>query len=203
MTGVELPKIEDIMKAAAAVAVEPQPLVRAAVPETLTYRDNHPDKPGAVAVFEAPYMFSYDVRDMRVSDGLDKVATTDLTVFKGILVNTLENFVAQYAEQVWQLVQVSAQIEKKQRGGRQVINNQFGMRLISIAENALVEAETRLMAWDGKSVFSALLPYAEIGIVPESEDMKAPFMQPAGQIDTLNSKPRAIGMLFSARFSNG
>ena len=197
----QLPDINEIVKpkeeGAPAVPKMPAMVAGPMIPAGLKYDAEHHSRPGEDAVFSAPYIFSYDTRRMAVSDGEGGMRVDNLLIFKSVLINTLEDFVAAYASSVWMMVEISNQVKERKRQGVQIVNAQFAIQLVGAAERQLIATHERIANWDGKTPFQVVLPYSEI--VTFDED--GPLNQKKGDIDTRRCKPRIVGMAFEARFS--
>jgi len=160
---------------------------------TIVMSGDHPTRAGEAVSPTAPYIMSLDTKTLEASDH-HHFEAIPLVMFKAVLVNTLDAFVANYASAVMQIVQASEEVRKRIVPGRAILDAQTGMSIIARAQARLDHAFTRLAEWDGSTPFQVLLPYAEISYSEEVIIGKPP------QVDTNNCKPYVNGILFTALY---
>lgn len=161
---------------------------------SIVMNGDHPTRAGNHISPYAPYILSLDTKTLEASDYHHFEDPISLVVFKAVLVNTLDSFVANYASAVMQIVQASEEVRKRIVPGRAVLDAQTGMSIIARAQARLDHAFTRLAEWDGTAPFQVLLPYAELSY---SEDV---IIGKPPQVDTNNCKPYVNGILFTALY---
>jgi hypothetical protein len=171
------------------------------IPNFYQYDENHDTKADELVVPEAPYVMTFDTKSMRISDYHHFTEALPLTIYKGVFINTLDQFVSQYADAVWQIATACEEIKKRGPavGEKIVLDFQTGVNLIQRAQMRLDEALQRISTWDGSAPLNVILPYAEIAV---HEFKAGDIVGQKPRLDTGNCKPMVNGMLFVAEWKD-
>lgn len=170
------------------------------------FNKQHPTRAGETLNPAGTYIMTFDSRDLAVSDHAAFHSTPDdplsLLKFKALLINTLDNFVAEYSETVMQIAQACAKLEKippGQRLGKPIILDvQSAIQLIQRAHMRLEMIIQDVMKWDGKSPFSVMVPYA---VVAERDITPGDIIGQPRELDTAHCRPLVNGMIFLAEYA--
>lgn len=169
------------------------------IPSMYQFDENHESKANELVVPVAPFIMTFDTKAMRISDYHHFTEALPLTIYKGVFINTLDQFVSQYADAVWQIATACEEIKKRgpSVGEKIVLDYQTGVNLIQRAQQRLDEAILRISSWNGSTPLDVVLPYAEIAV----HEMKpGDIIGQKPRLDTGNCKPMVNGMLFVAEW---
>lgn len=142
-----------------------------------------------VAKMSGPYIMTMDTRTMQVADFAAMPVEAPLTMIRAAAINTMDNYVASYADGIMQLLQASKECAQKKRSGQPVLDENGTVNLLNRTQGRLEQAIARVVAWDGKGEITALFPYH---ILP----LRKKLSGDGEMIDTDNSKPFVNGLLF-------
>ncbi len=162
------------------------------LPTGLVYGKDHPSA-GQTVEPEGIYIFSYDVKAYEVADYKSFPEDTDVAVFKSALINTIDAFVASYCQTVLRIAS-ACEASKKALGAHIPVSLDYNaaMGLMQRAQAQFDQAAAKIASWDGMGKISFILPFAEIAFLDEE----------LTKIDTKESKPYLLGIMFTASFNN-
>lgn len=163
------------------------------------FDENHETRANEIIVPESAYIMSYDTKALRISDYHHFTEEVPLTIFKAVLLNTLDQFVAEYCESLWQIATACEEIKKRGPSINEkiVIDYQTAMQLIGRSQARLDQAITDIARWDGSTPICTMLPYTELAF---QEFKPGDIIGQKQKLDTGNCKPMVNGMLFTAEW---
>lgn len=163
------------------------------------FDETHETRANEIVVPEASYIMSYDTKTLKISDYHHFTESVPLTIFKATLLNTLDQFVIQYCDSLWQIATACEEVKKRGPSINEkiVIDYQTAMQLIGRAQARLDQAITDITRWDGKNPICTMLPYTEMAF---QEFKPGDIIGQKPRIDTGNCKPMVNGMLFTAEW---